>query len=266
MYRMGMCCMLIDEDNTLVNRSKCIKMAIVHDLAESLVGDITPHDGPFSFCRSTANAKVILTWPYACRRRRRGQTPHGEGALLTFLVWCCSDKSADVVISADCRRHWSIYAKHWASRRPLRRSASCGASTRPAAPRRPRSSRWVAFRCGHSIYLSGCVMLTEHCIHVATQDFDKFEMILQADEYERGACDRLPMLVVRFSTNNPHFPTCRPEHPAGRFFPQHAGQVPHAARAVVGAGAHGPARRASPVCERPAEGGGVGRSSGMLQP
>uniref|UniRef100_K3XAL5 5'-deoxynucleotidase n=1 Tax=Globisporangium ultimum (strain ATCC 200006 / CBS 805.95 / DAOM BR144) TaxID=431595 RepID=K3XAL5_GLOUD len=45
MHRMGMCCMLIDESNTTVNRSKCIKMAIVHDLAESLVGDITPHDG-----------------------------------------------------------------------------------------------------------------------------------------------------------------------------------------------------------------------------
>ncbi|DAZ93267.1 TPA: hypothetical protein N0F65_010891 [Lagenidium giganteum] len=57
MYRMGMCAMLIDEENPSVNRSngsnavidvrdfRCIKMAIVHDLAESLVGDITPHDG-----------------------------------------------------------------------------------------------------------------------------------------------------------------------------------------------------------------------------
>ncbi|ETL49052.1 hypothetical protein, variant 1 [Phytophthora nicotianae] len=45
MYRMGMCCMLLDDANESVNRSKCIKMAIVHDLAESLVGDITPHDG-----------------------------------------------------------------------------------------------------------------------------------------------------------------------------------------------------------------------------
>ncbi|KAF1776687.1 hypothetical protein PC129_g18888 [Phytophthora cactorum] len=45
MYRMGMCCMLLDDANEAVNRSKCIKMAIVHDLAESLVGDITPHDG-----------------------------------------------------------------------------------------------------------------------------------------------------------------------------------------------------------------------------
>lgn len=28
---------------------RCIKMAIVHDLAESLVGDITPHDGTVEF-------------------------------------------------------------------------------------------------------------------------------------------------------------------------------------------------------------------------
>ncbi|CAI5715909.1 unnamed protein product [Peronospora effusa] len=45
MYRMGMCCMLLDDTNETVNRSKCMKMAIVHDLAESLVGDITPYDG-----------------------------------------------------------------------------------------------------------------------------------------------------------------------------------------------------------------------------
>ncbi|CAI5740994.1 unnamed protein product [Peronospora destructor] len=44
-YRMEMCCMLLDDANETVNRSKCMKMAIVHDLAESLVGDITPHDG-----------------------------------------------------------------------------------------------------------------------------------------------------------------------------------------------------------------------------
>uniref|UniRef100_A0AAV1UYW8 5'-deoxynucleotidase n=1 Tax=Peronospora matthiolae TaxID=2874970 RepID=A0AAV1UYW8_9STRA len=45
MYRMGMCCMLLEDANETINRSKCLKMAIVHDLAESLVGDITPYDG-----------------------------------------------------------------------------------------------------------------------------------------------------------------------------------------------------------------------------
>ncbi|KAI8321523.1 hypothetical protein GQ54DRAFT_181164 [Martensiomyces pterosporus] len=43
MYRMGIMAMLI-EDPTL-DRHRCIKMAIVHDLAEALVGDITPYDG-----------------------------------------------------------------------------------------------------------------------------------------------------------------------------------------------------------------------------
>ncbi|KAJ2354368.1 hypothetical protein IWW50_002869 [Coemansia erecta] len=43
MYRMGIMAMLID-DPTL-DRTRCIKMAIVHDLAEALVGDITPFDG-----------------------------------------------------------------------------------------------------------------------------------------------------------------------------------------------------------------------------
>ncbi|KAJ2645945.1 hypothetical protein IWW40_005774, partial [Coemansia sp. RSA 1250] len=43
MYRMSIMAMLI-QDNAL-DRTKCIKMALVHDLAEALVGDITPFDG-----------------------------------------------------------------------------------------------------------------------------------------------------------------------------------------------------------------------------
>ncbi|KAJ2387803.1 hypothetical protein GGI05_003979 [Coemansia sp. RSA 2603] len=43
MYRMGIMAMLVDD--SALDRNKCIKMAIVHDLAEALVGDITPYDG-----------------------------------------------------------------------------------------------------------------------------------------------------------------------------------------------------------------------------
>ncbi|KAJ1830211.1 hypothetical protein LPJ73_008317 [Coemansia sp. RSA 2703] len=43
MYRMGIMAMLVDD--SALDRTKCIKMAIVHDLAEALVGDITPYDG-----------------------------------------------------------------------------------------------------------------------------------------------------------------------------------------------------------------------------
>ncbi|KAJ0523024.1 putative HD/PDEase domain, 5'-deoxynucleotidase YfbR/HDDC2 [Helianthus annuus] len=44
MYRMGLMA-LIANDTPGVNRDKCIKMAIVHDIAEAIVGDITPSDG-----------------------------------------------------------------------------------------------------------------------------------------------------------------------------------------------------------------------------
>ncbi|CAI9787432.1 unnamed protein product [Fraxinus pennsylvanica] len=44
MYRMGLMA-LICADIPEINRDKCIKMAIVHDIAEAIVGDITPSDG-----------------------------------------------------------------------------------------------------------------------------------------------------------------------------------------------------------------------------
>ncbi|KAK9705770.1 hypothetical protein RND81_07G080300 [Saponaria officinalis] len=44
MYRMSLMA-LISSDFPGVNRDKCVKMAIVHDIAEAIVGDITPCDG-----------------------------------------------------------------------------------------------------------------------------------------------------------------------------------------------------------------------------
>ncbi|CAK9157330.1 unnamed protein product [Ilex paraguariensis] len=43
MYRMALMA-LIAGDLSDVNRERCIKMAIVHDIAEAIVGDITPSD------------------------------------------------------------------------------------------------------------------------------------------------------------------------------------------------------------------------------
>ncbi|KAF8416150.1 hypothetical protein EV426DRAFT_712667 [Tirmania nivea] len=43
MYRMSIISMLCPDP--VVNRDHCVKMAVVHDMAESLVGDITPVDG-----------------------------------------------------------------------------------------------------------------------------------------------------------------------------------------------------------------------------
>nr|CAB3449064.1 unnamed protein product [Digitaria exilis] len=43
MYRMGIMA-LVAADLPGVDRDKCVKMAIVHDIAEAIVGDITPSD------------------------------------------------------------------------------------------------------------------------------------------------------------------------------------------------------------------------------
>ncbi|KAJ2716932.1 hypothetical protein H4R19_000331 [Coemansia spiralis] len=43
MYRMGVMAMLVED--AALDRTRCVKMSIVHDLAEALAGDITPLDG-----------------------------------------------------------------------------------------------------------------------------------------------------------------------------------------------------------------------------
>ena len=44
MYRMAMLALTVDTTKCSVNREHCAKMALVHDLAESIVGDIAPCD------------------------------------------------------------------------------------------------------------------------------------------------------------------------------------------------------------------------------
>ena len=45
MYSMGVLAMLIADADPTVDRDRCVRMALVHDLAEAIVGDITPFDG-----------------------------------------------------------------------------------------------------------------------------------------------------------------------------------------------------------------------------
>jgi putative hydrolases of HD superfamily len=44
MYRMSIMCFLM-KDVPHIDYSKCIRMALVHDLAESIIGDISPECG-----------------------------------------------------------------------------------------------------------------------------------------------------------------------------------------------------------------------------
>eukprot|EP01138_Halocafeteria_seosinensis_P008788 gb/GECG01008982.1/.p1 GENE.gb/GECG01008982.1/~~gb/GECG01008982.1/.p1 ORF type:complete len:239 (+),score=26.09 gb/GECG01008982.1/:1-717(+) len=57
MYRMAMACMLIDDKR--VDRNKCIRMALVHDLGEALIGDITPHDNISKEEKQKAEAEAM---------------------------------------------------------------------------------------------------------------------------------------------------------------------------------------------------------------
>lgn len=43
MYRMGLMAIALDMPNLDMNR--CLQMALIHDLAEAIVGDITPECG-----------------------------------------------------------------------------------------------------------------------------------------------------------------------------------------------------------------------------
>lgn len=43
MYRMGIITMLCPPE-TGIDRDRCVKLALIHDMAEALVGDITPPD------------------------------------------------------------------------------------------------------------------------------------------------------------------------------------------------------------------------------
>ena len=45
MYRMAIMAMVLGDTFSDIKRDHCIKMCLVHDMAESIVGDITPYDG-----------------------------------------------------------------------------------------------------------------------------------------------------------------------------------------------------------------------------
>ena len=44
MYRMSLMAMVASKEMPHLDQNKCVKLALVHDLAEAIVGDITPHD------------------------------------------------------------------------------------------------------------------------------------------------------------------------------------------------------------------------------
>lgn len=61
MYRMALISILIKDPN--VNRQRCVRISLVHDLAEALVGDITP---VADFCKEEKHRREWETIKYLC--------------------------------------------------------------------------------------------------------------------------------------------------------------------------------------------------------
>jgi putative hydrolase of HD superfamily len=61
MYRMAVLAFMLNDGS--VDRDKCIRMALVHDLAESIVGDITPYCGISDTTKHERELQVYLIIP-----------------------------------------------------------------------------------------------------------------------------------------------------------------------------------------------------------
>ncbi|XP_052198461.1 uncharacterized protein LOC127805742 isoform X2 [Diospyros lotus] len=77
MYRTGLMA-LIASDIPGVDRDKCIKMAIVHDIAEAIVGDITPSDGVPKHEKSRLEQEAL---DYMCKLLGGGERAKEIGQL-----------------------------------------------------------------------------------------------------------------------------------------------------------------------------------------
>lgn len=75
MYRMAMCSFLITDP--ALDRYRLMKIAVVHDLAEALVGDIVPHDTRYTKEQKRALEEVpprMMWWGYAESVTRKKKT------------------------------------------------------------------------------------------------------------------------------------------------------------------------------------------------
>lgn len=69
MYRMAMCSFIITDP--ALDRSRLMKIAVVHDLAEALVGDIVPHDTRYTKEEKRHLEEVRMSYRRRERERER---------------------------------------------------------------------------------------------------------------------------------------------------------------------------------------------------
>jgi len=92
MYRMSILSMLIT--NPKVNRDKCVRIALVHDMAEALVGDITPVN-PIG--KDEKHRRELETMKYVCKEIVEPMSPEGAKEILEDFI------SYDTIGSLEAR-------------------------------------------------------------------------------------------------------------------------------------------------------------------
>ncbi|CAB1342809.1 unnamed protein product [Coregonus sp. 'balchen'] len=71
MYRMSMMALTITDHK--VNKERCMKLALVHDMAECIVGDIVPADNVGKAEKQTGRGKLIIPNPPWCQHVGNGR-------------------------------------------------------------------------------------------------------------------------------------------------------------------------------------------------
>jgi 5'-deoxynucleotidase YfbR-like HD superfamily hydrolase len=71
---------LVASNDERLDQSKCVQMALAHDMAEAVVGDITPHDGvskvkTHELHSTPSTSHAVSSCPYACTAQCRVYQP-----------------------------------------------------------------------------------------------------------------------------------------------------------------------------------------------
>lgn len=146
MYRMAiMACLVQDES---IDKFKAVKMALVHDMAEALVGDITPNCG---ISVEEKNRRETEAMQYI--KESLGDNPFGLEAQELWLEYAADvtkesqfvkdiDKTELYVQVVEYEIKFGINFQHWLSRsRPLIRHPALQAIADAAESERPMAFR-----------------------------------------------------------------------------------------------------------------------------
>ncbi|VCX40723.1 unnamed protein product [Gulo gulo] len=77
MYRMAVMALVTKDEH--LNKDRCVRLALVHDMAECIVGDIAPADNIPKEEKHRREEPHYTSWPLPTPAFPRGYNPEGQG-------------------------------------------------------------------------------------------------------------------------------------------------------------------------------------------